>query len=220
MSRNYRQLSTYKVKKIISCFCLDLTATQTSLLLGINRNTINKYFNRFRQLIYKHQMLKMKKFVGEVEIDESYFGPRRIKGKSTKRGRGTHKQPVFGIYERNGRVYTEIIPDCERKTLRAIITGRIDLESTIYSDSWSGYSGLVDVGYDKHFRINHKKDEFSNRKGIHINGIEAFWSYTKRRLTKFNGVKKNFHLHLKECEWRWNKSPKRLESELLRLLKY
>jgi transposase len=220
MSRNYRQLSTYKVKKIISCFCLDLTATQTSLLLGINRNTINKYFNKFRQLIYKHQMLKMKKFVGEVEIDESYFGPRRIKGKSTKRGRGTHKQPVFGIYERNGRVYTEIIPDCERKTLRAIITGRIDLESTIYSDSWSGYSGLVDVGYDKHFRINHKKDEFSNRKGIHINGIEAFWSYTKRRLTKFNGVKKNFHLHLKECEWRWNKSPKRLESELLRLLKY
>jgi len=164
-------------------------------------------------------MFKMKKFVGEVEIDESYFGPRRIKGKSTKRGRGTHKQPVFGIYERNGRVYTEIIPDCERKTLRAIITGRIDLESTIYSDSWSGYSGLVDVGYDKHFRINHKKDEFSNRKGIHINGIEAFWSYTKRRLTKFNGVKKNFHLHLKECEWRWNKSPKRLNSELLRLLK-
>ena len=148
MSRNYRQLSTYKVKKIISCFCLDLTATQTSLLLGINRNTINKYFNRFRQLIYKHQMFKMKKFVGEVEIDESYFGPRRIKGKSTRRGRGTHKQPVFGIYERNGRVYTEIIPDCERKTLRAIITGRIDLESTIYSDSWSGYSGLVDVGYE------------------------------------------------------------------------
>ena len=165
-------------------------------------------------------MLKMKKFVGEVEIDESYFGPRRIKVGQLKEVEVLYKQPVFGIYERNGRVYTEIIPDYKRKTLRAIITGRIDLESTIYSDSWSGYSGLVDVGYDKHFRINHKKDEFSNRKGIHINGIEAFWSYTKRRLTKFNGVKKNFHLHLKECEWRWNKSPKRLESELLRLLKY
>jgi len=72
----------------------------------------------------------MKKFAVGVEIDESYFGPRRIKGRSTKRGRGIHKQPVFGIYERNGRVYTEIILDCERKTLRAIITGRIDLEST------------------------------------------------------------------------------------------
>jgi len=85
----------------------------------------------------------MKKFVGEVEVDGSYFGPRRVKGKSTKRGRGIHRQPVFGIYERNGRVYTEINPDCERKTPRAIITGRIDLESRIYPDSWSGYSGLV-----------------------------------------------------------------------------
>jgi hypothetical protein len=132
-----------------------------------------------------------------------------------------YKQPVFGIYERNGRVYTEIIPDCERKTLRAIITGRIDLESKKNTlTSYSNYSGLVDVGYDKHSRINHKKDEFSNRKGIHASGIEAFSPYTKRGLTKFNGVKKNFHLHLKECEARWNKSPKRLESELLRLLKY
>jgi len=151
---------------------------------------------------------------------KAILGQEELKVGQLKEVEVLYKQPVFGIYERNGRVYTEIIPDYKRKTLRAIITGRIDLESTIYSDSWSGYSGLVDVGYDKHFRINHKKDEFSNRKGIHINGIEAFWSYTKRRLTKFNGVKKNFHLHLKECEWRWNKSPKRLESELLRLLKH
>ena len=219
MSHKYAPISAYKFKRIISCFCLDLTATQTSLLLGVNRNTINKYFNMFRQLVYNYQVSEMRKFVGEIEIDESYFGPRRVKGRSTKRGRGTHRQPVFGIYERNGRAYTEIIPDCERRTLRAIITGKINLKSTIYSDSWSGYGGLVDVGFDKHFRINHKKNEFSNQKGVHINGIEAFWSYTKRRLTKFNGVKKNFHLHLKECEWRWDKSPKKLESELLQLLK-
>ena len=32
--------------------------------------------------------------------------------------------------------------------------------------------------------------------GIHINGIENFWSFTKRRLAKFNGVKKHFDLHL------------------------
>ena len=28
-----------------------------------------------------------------------------------KRGRGTLKQPVFGVFERDGRVYTEIVPD-------------------------------------------------------------------------------------------------------------
>ena len=42
---------------------------------------------------------------------------------------------------------------------------KIDITSTIYSDSWRGYTGLVDVGYDKHLRINHTKDEFSNKRG-------------------------------------------------------
>lgn len=126
---------------------------------------------------------------------------------------------MFGIYERQGRVYTEIITDCSIRTLRKVITGQITLSSTIYSDSWSGYTGLVDVGYDKHFSINHRKDEFSNHRGVHVNGIESFWSFTKRRLTKFNCVKINFHLHLKECEWGWNKTPQELESELLQIVK-
>ena len=219
MARSNRPISNYNIKKIIRCFCLDLTATQANKLLSINRNTVNKYFNRFRRLIYQHQCYQLKQFVGEIEVDESYFGPRRIKGRSTKRGRGTHRQPVFGIYERNGRVYTEIIPDCKLRTLRAILRGKVDLSSTIYSDSWKGYNGLVDVGFDKHHRINHKKDQFSDRKGVHINGIESFWSYTKRRLTKFNGVKKNFGLHLKECEWRWDKPAEQLADELNLLLK-
>ncbi len=45
----------------------------------------------------------------------------------------------------------------------------------------------------------------SSREVNHINGIESFWSWAKRRLNKFNGIrKKYFHLHLKECEWRFN----------------
>jgi len=54
---------------------------------------------------------------------------------------------------------------------------------------------LVDVGYNKHYRVNHGNNEFSKGQGIHINGIENFWSFTKRRLSKFNGVKKYFELH-------------------------
>lgn len=217
MTRQNSPLTKYKVKKIISCFCLDLTSTQTSKLLNLNRNTTNRYFNIFRKVIYQKQVSEKKLFVGEVEIDESYFGPRRIPGKATRRGRGTHRQPVFGIFERDGRVYTEIIPDCSLRTLRKIISGKIDLTSTLYSDSWRGYDGLVDVGFDKHFRINHKKDEFS-RNGVHVNGIESFWAFTKWRLTKFKGVKKNFNFHLKECEWRWRKSSQELGKSLTELL--
>jgi len=219
MMLNRAKISKYKVKKIIECFCLDLTATQSSALLGLNRKTINNYYALFRRAVYQYQIDQLQQFVGQVEVDESYFGPRRIKGQATKRGRGTHRQPVFGIYERNGKVYTQIIPNCKRRTLRAIISGKIHINSTIYSDSWSGYDGLVDVGFDKHFRIKHHKNEFANKRDVHINGIESFWSFTKRRLTKFNGVKKNFHLHLKECEWRWNKPYQQLIKELALIIK-
>ena len=52
------------------------------------------------------------------------------------------------------------------------------------------------MGYDKHFRVNHSKNEFAHS-NCHINGIESFWSFTKRRLAKFSGVTANFEFHLK-----------------------
>jgi transposase len=60
-------------------------------------------------------------FSGEVELDESYFGARRVRG---KRGRGARgKTIVFGIYKRNGRVYTEVVPNYKKASLQAIIRG-------------------------------------------------------------------------------------------------
>ncbi|HEX3033903.1 MAG TPA: IS1595 family transposase, partial [Thermodesulfobacteriota bacterium] len=54
----------------------------------------------------------------------------------------------------------------------------------------------------------------------HINGIESFWSFAKRRLQKFNGVsKKNFNLHLKECEFRFNNREKDIYKILLNILR-
>jgi transposase len=125
-------------------------------------------------------------FSGTIEVDESYFGPRRIPG---KRGRGASgKTIVFGIFKREGKVYTEIVPDARKKTLQRIIRGKVNPESIIHTDAWRGYDGLVDVGFDKHFRVHHGHDEFANSVS-HINGIESFWSFAKRRLSKFNGIK-------------------------------
>lgn len=63
---------------------------------------------------------------------------------------------------------------------------------------------MVDIGYDKHFRVHHSKNEFA-RGPSHINGIESFWSYAKMRLYKFRGIsKRTFYLHLKDCEFRFN----------------
>lgn len=214
------KLSDYQLKKIIKHFCVDIEASKTALLTGFNRNTINRWYSIFRHEIYRCQSEQRDLLYGSIEVDESYFGAKRQRGfyGKLKRGRGTLKQPVFGIFERDGRVYTEIVPDCKKQTLQAVILGKVALESVIYSDGWRGYSGLVDVGYSKHLRVNHGQNEFAD--GIrHINGIESFWSFTKRRLAKFNGVTKNFDLHLKECEWRWSRNPDELSRELWELLK-
>ena len=217
-----RKISVYKIKKIIRCFCADIKASKTAIILNINRNTINRYYNLFRNLIYSNQLSESEKLFGNIEVDEAYFGAKRVRGQSgkRKRGRGTLKQPVFGIFERNGRVYTEIVPNCKKDTLQALIIGKISLDSVIHSDGWRGYNGLVDIGYNKHYRVNPSKNEFSKGKGIHVNGIESFWSFCKRRLAKFNGVKKNFDLHLKDSEWRWNKSIDQLEKELWSMVKF
>ena len=214
------KLTTYKLKKIIKCFCIDIDATKTALLLDINRNTINRWFAIFRQEIYEYQSSQKRLLYGEIELDESYFGAKRQRGfhGKLKRGRGTLKQPVFGIFERDGRVYTEIVPNCTKATLQAVILGKVSVDSIIYSDGWRGYNGLVDVGYDRHFRVNHGKNEFAHGK-CHINGIESFWSFSKRRLAKFNGVTANFELHLKECEWRWNRDLDELQRQLWDFIK-
>jgi transposase-like protein len=90
-----------------------------------------------------------------------------------------------------------------------IITGLIrKSKSNIYTDKWKSYDGLVLSGY-KHHRINHSK-EFV-RSHHHINGIESFWSYVKRRMKKHNGIPKNkFLLYLKESEFRFNNRNKNL----------
>ena len=84
---------------------------------------------------------------------------------------------MFGLYERNGQVYTEIVPDCSKHTLQSIIRGKVTLESVINSDGWKGYNGLVDIGYG-HFRVDHSKDEFA-RGHTHVNGIEGFWGWPR-----------------------------------------
>jgi len=218
LNRYYRfaKISERKTKQIIKYFALDLTAQKTAVLTNLTRKSVNQIYLKIRNRVAEEAERASPFAACQIEVDESYFGARRVKG---KRGRGASgKTIVFGIYKRNGSVYTEIVPDAAKKTLQNIIRGKVALDSVIHSDGWRGYNGLVDVGYSKHLRVNHSQDVFAVG-DIHINGIESFWSYAKRRLQKFNGVSpKTFYLHLKECEYRFNHRSENLQLLLLKLL--
>jgi len=192
------RLSKDKQVRLMEHFVSGSTARTAASLVGVNFKTAAYYFHRLREIIYLASCDE-RPFYGEIEVDESYFGGVR-KG---KRGRGAAgKVPVFGLLKRGGKVYAQMIPDTKSDTLMGIIEQRVTPDSVVYSDSYRSYN-VLDVSDFKHYRINHSK-LFADKHN-HINGIENFWNQAKRHLRKFNGIpKKNFHLFLKECEWRFN----------------
>lgn len=212
----HSKISKYKVKKILKCFSEDLPATKTALLLDFNRKTIDRYYAIFREKILQASIKEMEVVSGEIELDESYFGARRVRG---KRGRGAAgKTPVFGLLKRHGKVFVSIVQNCSKKELMPIIQGKVLTGSVIHTDGWKAYDGLILNGYD-HYRVHHSENEFARGK-CHVNGIESFWSFAKRRLAKFNGVASHkFLIYLKECEFRFNYRGYQFYDKMLEIIK-
>ena len=119
-------LSEAKFRVIIRSFALDFLASKIAELSDVSRPTINKLLLKLR--IRVAQVCDASSpFSGEVEVDESYFA-RRVRG---KKGRGAGGKPiVFGILERQGKVYTEIAPDSSKKQRQAAIRGQAALEAS------------------------------------------------------------------------------------------
>ena len=178
--------------------------------LGLDYHTITRVYQRLREAVYHVAELEGSRMSGEIEIDESYFGGKR-KG---KRGRGAQgKSIVFGLLERDGRVYTRVVEQVSAQELMTHIRSRTRKGSVYYTDTFKSYNSLKRLG--KHHRLNHSK-AFAYYKGNHINGIEGFWSYAKHILYNYRGVSKyHFPMYLKEIELRFNHRNENLFKQFL-----
>ncbi|MCL5011242.1 MAG: IS1595 family transposase [Patescibacteria group bacterium] len=151
-------------------------------------------------------------FSGIVEVDETYLGGQmknrrlseRCKYSKNRRGFGTIKQPVFGILCREGKVWAEIVKDTEAKDLEPLIEKQVIKGSVVCSDGWRAYTGLAAKGY-VHRLVDHGKKEYTDGKGHHINGLEGFWGYLKRKLSAKGGIRREkLPLFLGEYVWKYN----------------
>ena len=143
---------------------------------------------------------KIRKWI--IEIDESYFWPTRVRWKRWRWA--GWKVKVLWLLKRQWKVYVQIVPDCSSRSLIPIIRQKISTDAIVNTDGRKAYDGLVDIWYEKHYRVHHSNNEFARWKR-HVNWIESFRSYTKRRLAKFNGIKREkYILYLKETEFRFN----------------
>lgn len=108
---------------------MDLSASDTARLTGLSTRSVNAIYIKIRHRIAEYCEAQSP-YSGEVELDESYFGPKRIRG---KRGRGAGgKTIVFGVFKRNGHVYTEIVPDVRKRSLLPVIRGHVSLDSVVH----------------------------------------------------------------------------------------
>ncbi len=193
--------------KVLKWFLHGLSAQSISNETGINRWRIHRALNTVREAMSKDIP---EVFSGTIEIDETYIGGqwknKRKKYKKTKakRGRGTLKTPVFGILCRGGKVWAQVVQDIEAKTLMPLISKRVKRGSVICSDTWKSYTGIAARGY-VHRLVDHGKGEYTDKQGNHINGLEGFWGYLKRKLASKGGIRKErMPLYLSEYVWRYN----------------
>lgn len=202
--------------EIIYCFALSHSARKAGKLLEADPILCWRMYQTMRKSLEQASQEYKEKIAGTLELDESFYGGtfrnlrKKVKGEFrrlglNKRGGGAkyRKQPIFGIYKRNGQVYLELVSGSQAKILTPIIKKRIKLGSNIFSDEGTWYTGLVGLGY-VHRTVEHGKEECVKGE-VHINGIEGFWGLSKTNMHTYKGIKKtNWIFYIKEMEFRFN----------------
>ena len=147
-------------------------------------------------------------FRGITEADEYYHGgrPRKGTGRKNPTGRGTKKQPILGVKERDtGRIRTSVIPGADKTTLTHELFRLCDLpETELHTDQWFGYR-MVGRLCRGHKTVNHVR-EYVSPDNVHVNGVENAWSlFSRSVMGAFHHISvKHLPRYLHEFDSRFN----------------
>jgi transposase-like protein len=185
----------------------DLGITQKSAWFMLHRVRLAMHTGSFKA-----------KFGGSgsaVEVDETFIGGKaRNMHMDVKKRRITGSGPidkvaVMGILERGdkekgitSKVRTSVVDNRRKKTLQAEVKAHVEAGSALYSDALKSYDGL-ESEY-AHQVVDHAVEYVRGK--VHTNGLENFWSLTKRMLGGTYVSVEPFHLwrYLDEEEFRYN----------------
>ncbi|HEV2963426.1 MAG TPA: IS1595 family transposase [Candidatus Angelobacter sp.] len=170
-----------------------ISAKQIQRETGVTYKTAWRMFKQIRTLMSEEISLEG----STVEMDETYMGGRSRHG--SKRGRagaGSHKQCVVAKTSENASA----------EKLIGMAKEFIMPESTVFTDEWTGYSGLGEEAKVFHKRINHAEKVYVMG-DVHTQTIDGFWSLVKRGI---GGVyhqisKKYMQSYLGEYSFRYNR---------------
>ena len=160
-----------------------ISSLQLSKELGIKQSSAWFLLHRLREAC---NVEAQRRFVGPVEVDETYIGCKEANKHERKKlhaGRGpVGKTAIVGARDRaTGRVTAKPINGTDRHTLQRFVAEASEAGSVVYTDEAPGYQGMP-VRY--HWTVRHGVREFVNGMAS-TNGIESVWAVLKRG---YNGV--------------------------------
>lgn len=140
------------------------------------------------------QTKSFRKLKGEVEVDETFIGGKRVNMHQAKRERlnvrsgHQHMQTVMGMLERKrGKKHSTVqlhhVANTRKRELGSRIETQVQKGAALYTDALPSYRRLAEHhwGTDyKHAAIDHSKQYVEGR--VHTNGLENFWSLLKRSI--------------------------------------
>ena len=206
-------------------FVRERTILAVAAATGISRHRATLMVGEMRRLMARE---RLPVFSGTVELDETYIGGqrknarlhiRRIRG---RRGHGTDKLPIFGIFHRgSGKVFVDVEPrKLDWRYVLSVVGRRVAQGSRVYTDGFPMYAPLSRMGY-VHRSVDHNAGEYA-RGDVSTNGIEGFWGVMKRKMGCIGGMRRDrLHLFAREIAWRHNhrgETPEKKERALMELV--
>lgn len=186
--------------RVVKLFELDLTANRMKSQLELSYNTIYKALTTLRLSILAGAL-----DAGQLLSPDSGLNLAVSQSRAVESGRNT-PYPVFGIIEKSGWVFLDLLPDMQAETvLHFNLNFKLKLTrmgNIVYTDRYRTYDALIFCGDDR------LPLDYVNIKGksAYVDGLTgSFWSFARSRLRRYNGVSPHrFPLYLKELEFRYN----------------
>jgi transposase-like protein len=218
------KLSFRKIIKAMYKYISRISYLDIAHDLEINRKTASAYGMLCRdriidEVITNSQMLGGRDEFGIpkiVEIDESLFFRAKY-----NRGNHTVGQWYVGGIER-GSKKAFLVPVASRNTatLLQVIQDHVLPGSIVITDQWRAYdTALRQIAGIEHRTVNHSLHFVNpNDPDSHTQGIEGFWSISKKYVRSIQGLKQDEHYdYLLQFIWTYN-IPKRQHLNYLLLL--
>jgi len=114
-----------------------------------------------------------------------------VTGRPAKRGHGTDKLPIVGVFLTDKRVKVSVEVFSRKLDIYRILKileDRSKVGPTVYTDGFKMYRKLPKQGFKNEW-VDHDEGELV-RGTIHTNNIDGFWGILKRKLGCIGGMRR------------------------------